>query len=71
MELVQMNLVENDSRMELIRNFACLIAGDGRVNQQVMLVTLHTLLMREHNRIAEVFGQINPHWDDERIYQVP
>ena len=45
-------------------------SGDGRVNQQVMLVTLHTLFMREHNRIATELSHINKHWDDERIFQV-
>lgn len=46
------------------------ITGDPRVNEQLVLSVTHTLIMREHNRIAEELGRINPHWDDETLYQV-
>ena len=48
----------------------CDDVGDSRSNQQMMLIAHHTIMMREHNRIATELGYINPHWNDEKIYQV-
>ena len=47
----------------------CFFAGDFRVNEQLNLIVLHTLFMREHNRIATKLASMNPRWSDERIYQ--
>lgn len=51
------------------RHLFCFIAGDERVNEQIHLTLLHTVYVRDHNRIATELGILNPHWDDERIYQ--
>lgn len=47
----------------------CFRAGDSRVNEVLALITLHTLWLREHNRIAETLKLINGHWSPEIIYQ--
>ncbi|XP_015118166.1 peroxidase [Diachasma alloeum] len=50
-------------------NDVCYVAGDDRVNQNTQLTVLQIILLREHNRIAGVLSRINPHWNDETIYQ--
>jgi len=47
----------------------CFVGGDQRVNQYTSLTALHTLFVRLHNRYAAHLSTINPHWDDERLYQ--
>ncbi|CAH1238987.1 PXDN [Branchiostoma lanceolatum] len=46
----------------------CSLAGDNRVNQQPALTSLHTVFMREHNRIARELSQHNGGWDDNRLF---
>jgi hypothetical protein len=48
----------------------CFLTGDGRANLQEALLTVHTLFMREHNRIAAEISKLNPGYDDERVFQV-
>ncbi|XP_046846471.1 eosinophil peroxidase-like [Xenia sp. Carnegie-2017] len=48
---------------------SCFLAGDVRVNEQAALAAMHTLWVREHNRIATGLRNINPFWDEEKIYQ--
>jgi len=45
------------------------LAGDVRANEQAALTALHTLFVREHNRLAVEIQSNNPTWLDERIYQ--
>ncbi|XP_077288401.1 peroxidase-like [Arctopsyche grandis] len=47
----------------------CYLTGDSRVNQTPSLAALQTILAREHNKIAEGLERINPHWNDEKLFQ--
>jgi hypothetical protein len=48
-----------------------LFLGDTRVNEQIMLIAVQIIWAREHNRLAEELQELNPHWSDETLYQVP
>ena len=45
------------------------LAGDLRANEQVGLTVMHTLFVKEHNRLADEYAERNPGWDGEQIYQ--
>lgn len=39
------------------------------MDENIALTSIHTLFMREHNRLARRLKQINPRWDSETLYQ--
>ena len=43
--------------------------GDSRVNEQPLLAVMHTLWLREHNRLAEYIFRNVPNKTDEFYYQ--
>ena len=45
------------------------LAGDVRANENAALTSMHTLFVREHNRIADELADKHPKWSDEQIYQ--
>ena len=45
------------------------VAGDIRANENPLLLSLHTLFVREHNRLCDELTIANPTWDDEALYQ--
>ena len=47
--------------------------GDVRANEQNRLTIMHTVFMREHNRIEQILNGIHENdldWDGERLFQV-
>ncbi|OON20288.1 immunoglobulin domain protein, partial [Opisthorchis viverrini] len=47
----------------------CFKAGDHRSNENLGLLSMHTLWVREHNRLADGLRSLNPDWSGDRIYQ--
>ncbi|XP_026057745.1 eosinophil peroxidase [Carassius auratus] len=47
----------------------CFQAGDSRANEHLGMIALHTLFLREHNRLAEELHKLNPHWSPDTLYQ--
>ena len=45
------------------------LAGDIRVNENIALTSMHTLFMREHNRIADFLTEHYPRWSDDRVFE--
>lgn len=45
------------------------VAGDIRANEQVGLTAMHTLFMREHNRVADLMHHHFPRLGDDAIYE--
>ncbi len=47
----------------------CVESGDVRVNESPALTVLHTLFVRQHNRLVAKLAQVNNMWDDETLFQ--
>lgn len=45
------------------------IAGDVRAGENVALLSLHTIFVREHNRLVDEIAEAHPEYDPERLYQ--
>jgi len=45
------------------------VAGDVRANEQIGLTAMHTLFVREHNRLADEIRARNPQLSGEDVYQ--
>lgn len=49
---------------------ACFRIPDIRNQLSPTITVLHTLLVREHNRLATILEKLNPHYSDESLFQL-
>jgi peroxidase len=61
--------LENDNATHQTPDDQLFLAGDVRANENIELTSLHTLFVREHNRIADGLAAEHPDWTDEQLYQ--
>ncbi|XP_034485657.1 peroxidase [Drosophila innubila] len=47
----------------------CYVVPDRRNSFTPTIAVMQTVLLREHNRLAEQLAMLNPHYNDERLYQ--
>ncbi|EDO30120.1 predicted protein, partial [Nematostella vectensis] len=52
-----------------VKRRPCFMAGDGRVNENPGLSSMHTIFAREHNRIATELKKLNRHWSPDKVFQ--
>jgi hypothetical protein len=43
--------------------------GDPRTNEDWVMMAVHTLFLREHNRLCDILAEQHPEYDDEELYQ--
>jgi hypothetical protein len=61
--------LENDDGGTGVAQSNFFVAGDVRANENLALSTLHTLFMREHNRLVDEYTAAHPTWSQEELYQ--
>ena len=59
--------LENDGGRDLVSLF---VAGDARANEQIGLIAMHTLFVREHNRLAGIIAGQDPDLSGDEIYRL-
>ena len=69
MKLSKKNLLLLENREKCIIRGGCSLVAELRGDENIALHSMHTLWVREHNRIAKELKKINPSWNEEKLYQ--
>lgn len=70
--LLPVNTDPKDGCNELEQNLKgkyCFESGDARANENLHLTSMHLIWARQHNYLADGLAKVNPHWDDEKLFQ--
>lgn len=59
----------NDNDAHQVADTSLFLAGDVRANENPGIISMQTLFVREHNRLATEIAAANPRLGDEAIYQ--
>src|SRR5262249_49345275 len=59
--------IANDAH--IVNDSDLFMAGDIRANENIELTAVHTLFLREHNRLADLIHQQFPGLSDDEVYQ--
>lgn len=46
------------------------LCGDVRANENPVLTSIHTLFVREHNKLCHELKEVFPEWDDTRMFEM-
>ncbi|MCI0455494.1 MAG: hypothetical protein L0Z62_00775 [Gemmataceae bacterium] len=65
----QLDALHMANDAHLVQNSELFAAGDVRANETIELASLHTLFLRNHNRLASQLHVLRPSWGDEQLYQ--
>jgi hypothetical protein len=65
----QLNALNMANDAHQISNDKLFAAGDVRANENIELLAMQNLFVRNHNRLAEQLHELHPDWSDEHLYQ--
>uniref|UniRef100_A0A6B2E8B5 Putative chorion peroxidase n=1 Tax=Phlebotomus kandelakii TaxID=1109342 RepID=A0A6B2E8B5_9DIPT len=61
--------IQQHSSLCLQPNETCYLSGDPRANANPYMVLQYSIFLRSHNNIARKLREINPSWNDERLFK--